>query len=225
MFVIEERRNGVYPLQYRRERLTGLSCTISPGRLLRGLDRPSPPPRVAAGGLPVLPRAARGRDPDLSRRHPHPPRGVRDLPEPLPVCRAAHGRRHLPGARGRAAHGAPARGRARRGGRVPRRRPGLPVNQLEFPRFGRGLDVPPAPPGARGSKAVTPSGTVHRRLGAVRREARSAVPGRPRRARGRDGPLALRRRGPVRRVGRAARRAARCGASCPSGHSARPGRT
>lgn len=43
MFVIEERRNGAFPLQYRRERLTGLSCTISPGRLLRGLDRPVAP--------------------------------------------------------------------------------------------------------------------------------------------------------------------------------------
>lgn len=40
MFVIEERQNGTFPLQYRRERLTGLSCTISPGRLLRGLDHP-----------------------------------------------------------------------------------------------------------------------------------------------------------------------------------------
>ncbi len=48
MFVIEERRNGAYPLQYRRERLTGLSCTISPGRLLRGLDRPAPPAPDAA---------------------------------------------------------------------------------------------------------------------------------------------------------------------------------
>ncbi len=44
MFVIEERQNGEFPLQYRRERLTGLSCTISPGRLLRGLDHPSPTP-------------------------------------------------------------------------------------------------------------------------------------------------------------------------------------
>ncbi len=40
MFVIEERRNGAFPLQYRCECLTGLSCTISPGRLLRGLDHP-----------------------------------------------------------------------------------------------------------------------------------------------------------------------------------------
>lgn len=42
MFVIEEARSGEFPLQYRRERLTGLSCTISPGRLLRGLDHPAP---------------------------------------------------------------------------------------------------------------------------------------------------------------------------------------
>jgi UDPglucose--hexose-1-phosphate uridylyltransferase len=55
MFVIEERRNGVFPLQYRRERLTGLSCTISPGRLLRGLDRPSPPQASPSGDCPFCP--------------------------------------------------------------------------------------------------------------------------------------------------------------------------
>jgi UDPglucose--hexose-1-phosphate uridylyltransferase len=55
MFVIEERRNGAFPLQYRRERLTGLSCTISPGRLLRGLDHPLPPPLQAPEDCPFCP--------------------------------------------------------------------------------------------------------------------------------------------------------------------------
>src|SRR5512143_1785420 len=55
MFVIEERRNGPFPLQYRRERLTGLSCTISPGRLLRGLDRPLIPPGDEARDCPFCP--------------------------------------------------------------------------------------------------------------------------------------------------------------------------
>ncbi|MEN6342601.1 MAG: galactose-1-phosphate uridylyltransferase [Methanospirillum sp.] len=55
MFVIEERRNGTSPLQYRRERLTGLSCTISPGRLLRGLDHPIAPPTPPAQDCPFCP--------------------------------------------------------------------------------------------------------------------------------------------------------------------------
>lgn len=55
MFVIEERRNGPHPLQYRRERLTGLSCTISPGRLLRGLDHPSAPPERDQQDCPFCP--------------------------------------------------------------------------------------------------------------------------------------------------------------------------
>lgn len=55
MFVIEERQNGAFPLQYRRERLTGLSCTISPGRLLRGLDRPIPTAVQAPTDCPFCP--------------------------------------------------------------------------------------------------------------------------------------------------------------------------
>ena len=48
MFVIERVRNGDHPIEYRRERLTGLSCTISPLRISRGLDRP--PVAVAEAG-------------------------------------------------------------------------------------------------------------------------------------------------------------------------------
>ncbi len=55
MFVIEERQNGAFPLQYRRERLTGLSCTISPGRLLRGLDRPGGTPAPPPTDCPFCP--------------------------------------------------------------------------------------------------------------------------------------------------------------------------
>ena len=55
MFVIEERTNGSFPLQYRRERLTGLSCTISPGRLLRGLDKPPSPTGQANHDCPFCP--------------------------------------------------------------------------------------------------------------------------------------------------------------------------
>lgn len=55
MFVIEERRNGAFPLQYRRERLTGLSCTISPGRLLRGLDHAPVPPVEEQPDCPFCP--------------------------------------------------------------------------------------------------------------------------------------------------------------------------
>lgn len=55
MFVIEERRNGTFPLQYRRERLTGLSCTISPGRLLRGLDHPISTTVQAPADCPFCP--------------------------------------------------------------------------------------------------------------------------------------------------------------------------
>ena len=55
MFVIEERQNGAFPLQYRRERLTGLSCTVSPGRLLRGLDHPISTTVQAQADCPFCP--------------------------------------------------------------------------------------------------------------------------------------------------------------------------
>jgi galactose-1-phosphate uridylyltransferase len=43
MFVIERLRDGDHPIEYRRERLTGTSCTISPSRLSRELNHPPIP--------------------------------------------------------------------------------------------------------------------------------------------------------------------------------------
>ena len=44
-----------FRFRYRRERLTGLSCTISPGRLLRGLDHPASTPVPAPTDCPFCP--------------------------------------------------------------------------------------------------------------------------------------------------------------------------
>ncbi|NLX49341.1 MAG: galactose-1-phosphate uridylyltransferase [Methanospirillum sp.] len=54
MFEISTLRNGDAPLEYRRERLTGLSCTISPGRLERNLA-PPPAPIAPPGDCPFCP--------------------------------------------------------------------------------------------------------------------------------------------------------------------------
>ncbi len=51
MFVIERVQGGDHPIEYRRERLTGLSCTISPARLSRGLNHP-PMPVAEPGDCP-----------------------------------------------------------------------------------------------------------------------------------------------------------------------------
>ena len=56
MFVIERSRSGAWPIEYRRERLTGLSCTISPTRLSRGLNHvPAPAPAPVPGECPFCP--------------------------------------------------------------------------------------------------------------------------------------------------------------------------
>lgn len=56
MFVIERSRCETRPIEYRRERLTGLSCTISPTRLSRGLNHPPvPTPAPAPGSCPFCP--------------------------------------------------------------------------------------------------------------------------------------------------------------------------
>lgn len=66
MFVIEERQNGAFPIQYRRERLTGLSCTVSPGRLLRGLDAPSSALPPASDGCPFCPELLEAETPTFA---------------------------------------------------------------------------------------------------------------------------------------------------------------
>ena len=56
MFVIERSRSGARAIEYRRERLTGLACTISPTRLSRGLNHPPvPTPVPAPGDCPFCP--------------------------------------------------------------------------------------------------------------------------------------------------------------------------
>lgn len=54
MFLIERSLSGGRPIEFRRERLTGLSCTISPTRLSRGLNHP-PMPAAPADDCPFCP--------------------------------------------------------------------------------------------------------------------------------------------------------------------------